>query len=399
VPASANGAERARGNEVAQRTLQQLLGLFECTSGVLFEQPEPYRSDFVIAAYAGRACTPPADLAVHGQCLLPRWLRVNQRALPIPDSIGVVDSLAAEDRDSLDTLGVSLAVPLLVDANLVAWGGLCLEHPSDGRPRELSQEIDAIARCFRDERDAALERSRAEAVARSHRLGVAGQMAAGIAHEVRNPLAAVRSMVQLVRSEVAPPNERNRLLDTAMLEIDRVNRGLSGMMSLGRPSASRSDRVDLASVVTEAAGFCRAYAKQKNQTLDVQASESLLVTGDQHELRQVVVNLLMNACQASAASQTISVDAASKPGDGDRRLGVVRIMDPGHGIPPEQLSRVFEPFFTTKADGGGLGLAICREAIQRHGGDIMIASQVGTGTTVSLELPLLTLSDGPNLSC
>ncbi len=204
-------------------------------------------------------------------------------------------------------------------------------------------------------------------------------------------------MVQLVRGDVAPPGDRNRLLDTALAEIDRINRALSGLMSLGRPSTSRSDRVDIASVVAEATEFCRAYAKQKQQTLDVLTTETLTVLGDQHELRQVVVNLVMNACQATGTSKTISIDAKSEVRDDGAPLAVVRIMDPGHGIPPTQLSQVFEPFYTTKPDGGGLGLAICREAVRRHGGDITISSEIDVGTTVSIEFPLL-ISDVPNLS-
>jgi signal transduction histidine kinase len=212
-------------------------------------------------------------------------------------------------------------------------------------------------------------------------------MAAGIAHEVRNPLAAVRSMVQLVRDETVPFGDRNRLLDNVVTEVDRVNRVLSGMLALGRPTAARDERTDLAALATDAVSFCQAYAKQRGEIIQASFSESLWVQGDPHELRQVLVNLLLNACQASEAGQTILVDGASKAELGYTPQVVIRIMDSGEGMPRSVLDQAFEPFFTTKQDGGGLGLSICRDAVRRHGGSITIASELHVGTIVSVELP------------
>src|SRR5690606_23981502 len=104
---------------------------------------------------------------------------------------------------------------------------------------------------------------------------------------------------------------------------------------------------------------------QRGETIQASFSESLWVQGDPHELRQVVVNLLLNACQASHAGQTIVVDGESKTDLSGMSKTVVRIQDPGEGMPRHVLDQVFEPFFTTKQDGGGLGLSICRDAVRR----------------------------------
>jgi len=236
-------------------------------------------------------------------------------------------------------------------------------------------------------RQRARDQARGELVARSNRLALAGQMAAGVAHEVRNPLAAVRSIVQMVQDEMDPGTEHPRLLDTVLLEVDRVNQVLTGMLSLGRPTAGRTELIDITALVSDAIAFCGAYARAKGQRVSHEGASALMVVGDAHELRQVCVNILLNACQASRDGQTIHVETDRRDGV-DRAVAAVRVVDQGAGIPHDLLAKVFEPFFTTKVNGGGLGLSLCREAMQRHGGDIVISSKAGEGTEVLLTFPL-----------
>lgn len=379
--------EQTPSDSAARQALRSVADVFAASGGVLFELPHPTDSAFQITAALDQSTSRLQDLTVSKGSLLPRWLRVNASVLPLPDSVGVFNALPVAEQNVLRTLHSELAVPLIHDDELVAWVSLNAVQSPPLRPGQIDSHILEAAAQLGAVRKTARERASAEVALRSNRLSVAGQMAAGIAHEVRNPLAAVRSMVQLVRSETAPVADRHRLLDNVVAEVDRVNRVLTGMMALGRPTAARDERSDLATVAADAVNFCQAYAKQHGQIIRAMLPESLWVQGDPYELRQVMVNLLLNACQASITGQTIVVDGASKSDVGGKPQVVVRIMDTGEGMPRHVLDRVFEPFFSTKQDGGGLGLSICRDAVQRHGGNITIASEPKVGTVVSVELP------------
>lgn len=379
--------EESSSDSAAERALRAVVEVFDASGGILFESSLTAESDFQPTAGCGLPEELWGRLTVPARSLLPRWLRVNTSVLAVPDDIGVFDALPPPEQEVLRRLGSQLAVPLLYEDDLVGWVSLHGVETPDPPSIQVDSRLSEIATSLNSARTTARERARSEMVIRSNRLSVAGQMAAGIAHEVRNPLAAVRSMVQLVRNDTAPPGDRHRLLDNVVSEVDRVNRVLSGMLALGRPTASRDERTDIAALASDAANFCQAYAKQRGELIDASLRESLWVQGDPHELRQVLVNLLLNACQASRAGQTIVVEGTSRTDSTGKTKIVVRIMDSGEGMPRHVLDRVFEPFFTTKQDGGGLGLSICRDAVQRHGGDITIASEPNLGTVVSVELP------------
>lgn len=379
--------EPSPSDAAAERALGAIGEVFAASGGVLFEIPPSGEARFEITARLSGAAALSGLPTIPTGSLLPRWLRVNGSTLPVPDIIGVFDALTTPEQDVLRGLGCELAVPLIHEDQLVAWAALTGLQPPPSQPVPVDPRVLEAAGQLHTARRTARDRANSEGVIRSNRLSVAGQMAAGIAHEVRNPLAAVRSMVQLVRNETAPPADRTRLLDNVVSEVDRVNRVLSGMLALGRPTASRDERVDLAALAADAVGFCQAYAKQRGELIQASFSGSLWVQGDPHELRQVLVNLLLNACQASRAGQTIVVDGASNTRVGGAPQVTIRVMDSGEGMPRQVLDRVFDPFFTTKQDGGGLGLSICRDAIQRHGGSITIASEPHVGTVVSVEVP------------
>ena len=372
-------------DSAARGALVAVAGVFGSQSGVLFEESPSNNGVFRETAVLGAKLRP---VEFSASSLLPRWLRVNEQVLEIPDSIGVCDALPPAEREALADLGGGLAVPLLIDDELVAWA--LVRGYTFAAARAVPAKAREAATRLKNARIDAQKRAQTDVVMRSNRLTMAGQMAAGIAHEVRNPLAAVRSIVQLVRTEVAPKSEHPRLLDNVIAEVDRVNNVLTEMMGLGRPSQTRDETMDLATIAEGAAVFCQAYATHRGLRIDRALNAGLWVRGDAHELRQVFVNLLLNACQASRSGQRIVIESTLKHEDGGSPLVVARVIDRGEGMSAEVVARVFEPFFTTKKDGGGLGLSICREAIQRHGGNISISTEIGAGTSVALELPLLT---------
>jgi len=360
---------------------------WQANGGVLYEAHPPRFDRFEASAVEGLdASLAAAGFSASG--LLPRWLRVNRRGLAIPDNIGVFDSISSDEQQGLLRLGANLAIPLVLRGRLIAWLALsgCQRTVGLGQ-LELPAASQQWATDLYSAREAADEAERAEALSRSNRLSLAGRMAAGIAHEVRNPLAAVRSIIQLVKSDEVPEGDRQLLLGNAMVEIDRVNTVLTGMLTLGRPSQARIESVDLAEVLADAISVCSAYARTHGQLIRLGQAEHVQVYADRHELRQVFVNVVLNACQASASGGTIYAEVSIEKHASGSLDAIVRIRDSGKGIPRSVVDRVFEPFFTTKADGGGLGLALCREAVCRHNGEVMLSSEEGVGTVVTVRLP------------
>jgi signal transduction histidine kinase len=219
-------------------------------------------------------------------------------------------------------------------------------------------------------------------------LSVAGELAATAAHEIRNPLAAIRSLVQFVKDVWPPAEERSQLLGEVLEEVDRVDRTVGNLLQLSRPQATRQDVLDLADVLTRSVQFIAPYARKRQLQLSAPAiTGTLSVVGDPHELRQVIVNVLLNACQACAPGGEIVATARTVPVE-DAPWAEISIRDTGHGVAAADLARVFDPFFTTKPDGTGLGLAICREVLHRHHGTITLTSTPGAGSDVILRLPL-----------
>ncbi len=381
-----------------QAILSAAIGTDASLGGVLFEPADfpgrPYRPTLFSSG-------PPAfqgTLEIRSDSLLTRWLRVNDSVLEIPDAAGVFGALASSDRQILQTLDACICLPLVHDGELTAWIAF---SGSAGRFKE--DRPGAILRAHRwaeslhEAKAVAARLERAQSASRSNRLNIAGQLAATVAHEVRNPLAAIRSMVQLVKDADAPPAEHHRLLTTVIDEVDRVNAILTGMLTLGRPHQSNHELCSLAEISRQATGFCEAYARRHGQRLAIIASDPLWLLCDPFELRQVLVNLILNACQASRSEAGISVEAV-KSLEADGSWATIRITDSGTGIAAQNLSRVFDAFYTTKRDGAGLGLGICREIVQRHRGRIVIQSEIGSGTVVQVQLPLSD-AHAPNSGC
>jgi len=214
---------------------------------------------------------------------------------------------------------------------------------------------------------------------RAERLKTLGQMAAGMAHEVKNPLAAVRSAAQMLDSRV---EGRDADLTRIILsEVDRLNRVVNDFLNYARPAPLRRGPLHLSRVV----GTCVELlsSQMAGQGREVSRSwpeDEARVQGDANLLRQVFLNLLLNATQAAHRSIVIT-------GEQTGREVRVRVTDDGPGIPPDKLKHVFEPFYTTRPGGTGLGLAIARRIVAEHGGRIELVSEPDKGTTATVVLP------------
>jgi two-component system, NtrC family, sensor histidine kinase PilS len=238
---------------------------------------------------------------------------------------------------------------------------------------------------------------RAEAAhRRAERLGAVAELAASLAHEIKNPLASIRSAVeQLTRPGVRlQAQDRGTLGHLVVAESDRLSRLLSGFIEFSGVSLRNPRVVDLARVVGEAVEVARRHpAADSGVRVEVDARSPVEVEGDPDLLHRMVFNLVLNAMQHSPTGGIVRVQAAAVD---DRRLppeasyssgARVRVTDQGPGIPPEQISRVFDPFFTTREGGSGLGLALVHRAVEAHDGTIFIDAAEDGGTMFTVYLP------------
>ena len=218
---------------------------------------------------------------------------------------------------------------------------------------------------------------------RTQKLSMVGQLAAGVAHEIKNPLASIKGAVEILVDESTLPPDRAEFKDIAVKEIKRVDRTIGEFLDFARPKEIKFEKIDLAMLLNTSARQLEAQVGEKGIRLVVNAADGLFINGDYEKMHQILLNLLLNAADASAQNSTIELTAID---NADGRM-TITIQDHGLGIKPEDLDRIFEPFYTTKASGTGLGLAIVKSIVERHNGTIEIGSQPGRGTTVSIHLP------------
>jgi len=233
----------------------------------------------------------------------------------------------------------------------------------------------------------ALERARV-AHGRAERLAAVGQMAAMVAHEVRNPLGILRGQVELAREKLAadaPPRERERF-DEMVDEIDRLNRLTEEFLGLARDVPLDVSSVDLGGLATEIADDAR-IATRGDTAPKIDAivpAEAVSVPADASKLRQALRNLVLNAVQVGGAGVAVKIEVGV-----ERGRARVSVADDGPGVPVELAATLFEPFVTARPGGSGLGLAVARRVAERHGGSLVLESTPGVrGARFSIYLPV-----------
>ncbi|MEP6957688.1 MAG: ATP-binding protein [Nitrospirota bacterium] len=226
-------------------------------------------------------------------------------------------------------------------------------------------------------------------LSRAERLATLGQVAAGIAHEIRNPLVGIGSNAHLLLDEFDSTDPRHADLEMILKETKRLDRIVNQIIDYARPRELAPVLYPVNNLVEEVVKLLDSTLTAKHIAVTRSLSPALTpVHADHDQLKQVLLNIFHNAIDASNEGTTIDVAAFELP-RGQNAGMVIKITDHGVGIPDEALAHVFEPFFTSgKRQGTGLGLAICRNIIESHGGDIQITSEVGKGTSVRIWLPL-----------
>lgn len=227
------------------------------------------------------------------------------------------------------------------------------------------------------QRKAAEERLREQAS-----LARVGQMAAVVAHEVKNPLAGIKGVLQVLMSRRQAEDPERRVMADIVTRIDVLNDLIHDLLLFARPRPLRLQMVDVAMLVASAIEVVRNDPDGAHATIEVEA-EAVALLGDAELLKATLLNLLLNAAQATKGVGSIRVRVSQV--SGQCRIDVI---DSGPGIPDDIREKVMEPFFTTKSRGGGLGLPIARRTVELHGGQLRLACPETGGTIVAITLPL-----------
>ncbi|MGZ8463470.1 MAG: two-component system sensor histidine kinase NtrB [Candidatus Deferrimicrobiaceae bacterium] len=219
------------------------------------------------------------------------------------------------------------------------------------------------------------------------RLAGVGELAAGLAHEIRNPLASITGSSQMLREVPELPETSRTLLGIIERESTRLNGLISDFLAYAGPAMKNVGPVDMTEVATEIVEAVRAgEAREKDVVVENLATSSFRVEGDAEQLKQVLWNLVRNAVQATPRGGVITVDLFSQIRHRQRYV-VITVSDTGKGIEPAIIGKIFNPFFTSKAEGTGLGLAISQRILHYHRGFIEVRSAPGTGSVFSVLLP------------
>ncbi|BBW78815.1 sensor protein ZraS [Klebsiella michiganensis] len=224
-----------------------------------------------------------------------------------------------------------------------------------------------------------------EATARKEKLVALGHLAAGVAHEIRNPLSSIKGLAKYFAERTPADGEAHQLAQVMAKEADRLNRVVSELLELVRPAHLTYQSVDLNDVITHSLQLISQDAASRAITLAFTTQPALCrIQADPDRLKQVLLNLYLNAVHAIGRDGVITV-AVRECGDGRVKVSVA---DSGKGMTAEQLQAIFTPYFTTKADGTGLGLAVVQNIVEQHGGTIHAESAPGEGALFTLYLPV-----------
>lgn len=279
------------------------------------------------------------------------------------------DSLLAGDLLFVQMLGNLLASALASGRQQARVSSLDQAlHVEQERHAAAQQQLDAVQ----------------AGMLQTAKLAAVGQLAASVAHEINNPLYAVRSSLYLVEQDLPPDAPQHEFLALAQQELGRIARIIARMRDFYKPIQSEYQPTDLLDLIRETINLAATYLDHSAITTTAQLDPTLppvVANGDQ--LRQVLLNLVLNACDAMSDGGTLTISAAR---DGD--MVQLEVRDTGIGIPADVQARLFEPFFTTKPSGTGLGLSVSYHIVAQHGGTLTIESVVGQGTRCIVRLPV-----------
>jgi len=326
-----------------------------------------------------------------------KWLNVNRCALDVVHSSAVVRSFSIQEQELLRTTNSALIIPLIVLNRLT--GAIFLNprtNASEYTPTEiemLSMVASQSALAIEHALTYQFQEEKLKKIFHTDKLATVGELAAGAAHEIRNPLTSIRSTIQYLRKDL--PEEKRQLVDGVIEEVDRIDQVIRGLLSFSKTAEFQMTDIDIQDVLNQT--VLLLDSELRNHSIDIHkhyAASNMAIIGDAAHLKQVFLNILLNGIQAmpdgGVLAITVSDNSVHHKTDAGKDVLCIRIADTGTGIPDQNLSKVFDPFFTTKETGTGLGLSISYGIISRHGGEIEIGNTDDAnepGAIVTVRLP------------
>lgn len=319
-----------------------------------------------------------------------KWLQLNEKPLVVSFVPECINIFSENDLKIINHLNCKLICPL--KANNQLRGVIFMGERGDKKAyytkdmEILSVLLDNAALAienitYNEERVANLKH-----IMQTDRLAVIGQLAAGAAHEIRNPLTSIKSAIQYIQGDIND-TQKQKIIHSTLSEVNRINEILSGLLSFSKQNNPNKREFDLISILEQTLQFIQNTQIKKQIKFIIQFEvSSLPIVADQDQLRQVFINIFLNAIDAIAEEGFIWIEIQPVLIE---KVIYYRIMvtDNGIGINEEQLEKIFDPFYTTKEEGTGLGLSISYGIIHRHGGSIEIRNHPDGGTQVEIQLP------------
>ena len=302
---------------------------------------------------------------------------VSRRPNDMPDAV-----LNHQEVDSIKGIGVEL------QGKIIRVGEGDLDVTVDFADRndeigDLGRNFNHMVQQLRESREE-IERLHRRQMARAEDLATLGELATGFAHEVRNPLAGIAGVIEIIGRDLPVTSPARAVLKDVRLEITQINRILTDLLRTARPHLPEVRSSDVNITVEHAVVLARLQVLSRPIKIELEKEPNLPnVEHDSDQIHQLFLNLLLNAVQAIEGAGAIRVEISLLNGD-----AAIVVIDTGRGIAPEHLPNIFRPFYTTKGNGTGLGLSLARRIADGHHGRIEVTSEVGKGTKFLVILPL-----------
>jgi signal transduction histidine kinase len=246
---------------------------------------------------------------------------------------------------------------------------------------ELGRHFNEMVRQLRESREETQRVYQAD-MSRAEHLATLGELAAGLAHEIRNPLAGIAGVIEVLGQELPETSPSRDIWKEVRQEIEHIQKILNDLLEYARPRPPQFQLADLNATAAQAVHLVQQQVRSRPITIELVKADGLPVEHDTAQIQQLLLNLLLNAVQAIDGQGKIEVRLEA----GDR-VALVNVTDTGRGIDPRNLPNIFRPFFTTKGKGTGLGLSLAQRIAQGHGGDLEVSSTPGKGSRFTLRLP------------
>jgi hypothetical protein len=250
---------------------------------------------------------------------------------------------------------------------------------------DLGRKFNHIMQQLRESREE-IERLHRTQMSRAEHLATLGELATGLAHEIRNPLAGIAGVIEIVSRDLPPTSPARAVIKDVRLEIAQINRIVTDLLETARPHPPQIRLSNLNTTVEHAVMLARQQVLSKPIKIELRKAPDLPeVEHDSDQIHQVLLNLLLNAVQAVTGAGNVNVEIGSQDA-----YAIVAVSDTGRGISPQHFSNIFRPFYSTKGNGTGLGLSLARRIVEEHHGRIDVHSVVGKGSKFTVLLPFHT---------